>query len=271
MPAPKKAIKVMTIVGTRPELIKLCHAHEVAVSTGGFLEYILTQGPQAVEAYLAECHELGAKNIAQRGQMQNVERGVIQETLAERTLRPIGLLAVLVEDDAEVLLQQAGEADAGVVEQLRRQHGVEQALRAKLTQVPQQADVEIASVHQQVLGRQFFPKRGERERGEHIHQEYFPCHEKLEQTHPRAVVEHVVRLRIERDLIDAVEGGQQRRELVGLFYQRVCGQEVVHLPSRKRPTLAGRKREMRKAPRRPKVRVVFALRFGAQFDAISPT
>lgn len=41
------------------ELIKLCHAHEVAVSTGGFLEYVLTQGPQAVEAYLAECHELG--------------------------------------------------------------------------------------------------------------------------------------------------------------------------------------------------------------------
>lgn len=31
------------------ELIKLCHAHEVAVSTGGFLEYVLTQGPQAVE------------------------------------------------------------------------------------------------------------------------------------------------------------------------------------------------------------------------------
>src|SRR5262249_37023008 len=41
------------------ELIDLCHAHQVAVSTGGFLEYVLTQGPQAVERYLAECRELG--------------------------------------------------------------------------------------------------------------------------------------------------------------------------------------------------------------------
>ena len=31
------------------ELIDLCHAHQVAVSTGGFLEYVLTQGPQAVD------------------------------------------------------------------------------------------------------------------------------------------------------------------------------------------------------------------------------
>ena len=27
------------------ELIELCHAHEVQVSTGGFLEYVLSRGP----------------------------------------------------------------------------------------------------------------------------------------------------------------------------------------------------------------------------------
>src|SRR5262249_30601228 len=41
------------------ELIELCHAHQVQVATGGFLEYVLTQGPAAVESYLAECKELG--------------------------------------------------------------------------------------------------------------------------------------------------------------------------------------------------------------------
>jgi phosphosulfolactate synthase (CoM biosynthesis protein A) len=37
----------------------ICHAHEVEVSTGGFLEYVLTQRGDAVEQYLAECRELG--------------------------------------------------------------------------------------------------------------------------------------------------------------------------------------------------------------------
>ncbi len=47
---PRKAVR---------ELIDLCHAHEVQVSTGGFIEYVLTQGPQAVAQYLRECKELG--------------------------------------------------------------------------------------------------------------------------------------------------------------------------------------------------------------------
>jgi phosphosulfolactate synthase (CoM biosynthesis protein A) len=41
------------------ELIELCHAHQVQVSTGGFLEYVLTQGADAVDRYLEEARELG--------------------------------------------------------------------------------------------------------------------------------------------------------------------------------------------------------------------
>ena len=41
------------------DLIELCHRNEVKVSTGGFLEYVLTQGEDAVDRYLHECHELG--------------------------------------------------------------------------------------------------------------------------------------------------------------------------------------------------------------------
>jgi phosphosulfolactate synthase (CoM biosynthesis protein A) len=41
------------------ELNEICHDHDVAVSTGGFLEYVLAQRGDAVARYLAECHELG--------------------------------------------------------------------------------------------------------------------------------------------------------------------------------------------------------------------
>jgi phosphosulfolactate synthase (CoM biosynthesis protein A) len=41
------------------ELIDLCHAHNVLVSTGGFIEFVLGQGSEAVHRYLGECKELG--------------------------------------------------------------------------------------------------------------------------------------------------------------------------------------------------------------------
>jgi phosphosulfolactate synthase (CoM biosynthesis protein A) len=45
--------------GVVRRLNELCHEHDVEVSTGGFLEYVLTQGPEAVAHYLGECRELG--------------------------------------------------------------------------------------------------------------------------------------------------------------------------------------------------------------------
>src|SRR5436309_4951622 len=41
------------------QIIDLCHAHEVSVSTGGFIEYVLVQGAEAVRRYIDECRELG--------------------------------------------------------------------------------------------------------------------------------------------------------------------------------------------------------------------
>jgi phosphosulfolactate synthase (CoM biosynthesis protein A) len=40
-------------------LNELCHEHDVEVSTGGFLEYVLAQRGDAVERYLDECRALG--------------------------------------------------------------------------------------------------------------------------------------------------------------------------------------------------------------------
>jgi phosphosulfolactate synthase (CoM biosynthesis protein A) len=44
--------------GAVRSIIDLCHENDVQVSTGGFIEYVLTQGPDAVEKYLAECKDL---------------------------------------------------------------------------------------------------------------------------------------------------------------------------------------------------------------------
>lgn len=41
------------------EILKLCHEHNVLVSTGGFLEYVLTQGQNAVDRYIEECKRVG--------------------------------------------------------------------------------------------------------------------------------------------------------------------------------------------------------------------
>ena len=47
---PRKVVRAIT---------DLCHRHHVLVSTGGFLEYVLTQGSEAVKLYIDECKELG--------------------------------------------------------------------------------------------------------------------------------------------------------------------------------------------------------------------
>jgi phosphosulfolactate synthase (CoM biosynthesis protein A) len=40
-------------------LLNLCHDHGVLVSTGGFIEHVLTLGPDAVSRYIEECKDLG--------------------------------------------------------------------------------------------------------------------------------------------------------------------------------------------------------------------
>ena len=41
------------------EIIETAHEHDVMVSTGGFMEYVLTQGNDAVEKYIQTCRDVG--------------------------------------------------------------------------------------------------------------------------------------------------------------------------------------------------------------------
>jgi phosphosulfolactate synthase (CoM biosynthesis protein A) len=45
------------------ELIELCHRHDVRVSTGGFIERVLSWGPGLVGRYLHECRQLGFDTV----------------------------------------------------------------------------------------------------------------------------------------------------------------------------------------------------------------
>ena len=45
--------------GAVKELIDLCHDYDVLVDTGGFMEHVLTQGPEMVDRYIRACKELG--------------------------------------------------------------------------------------------------------------------------------------------------------------------------------------------------------------------
>jgi phosphosulfolactate synthase (CoM biosynthesis protein A) len=40
-------------------MVEVCHQHGVLVSTGGFIEFVLTRGPEAVGRYLDTCKRLG--------------------------------------------------------------------------------------------------------------------------------------------------------------------------------------------------------------------
>jgi phosphosulfolactate synthase (CoM biosynthesis protein A) len=41
------------------ELLELCHRHDVLISTGGFIERVLSFGPEYVDRYVSECKDLG--------------------------------------------------------------------------------------------------------------------------------------------------------------------------------------------------------------------
>ena len=49
--------------GVLKEIIDLCHRYNVLVSTGGFIERVLTQGAEAVDRYIKECRDLGFDTI----------------------------------------------------------------------------------------------------------------------------------------------------------------------------------------------------------------
>jgi phosphosulfolactate synthase (CoM biosynthesis protein A) len=90
------------------ELNDLCHQHDVMVSGGGGLEFVVTQGPKVVDQYLGECRELGFD-------MVEVSTGLIKLSTDDcirlsKKVQSMGLKA-----KPEVNLGGAGFVDANAI------------------------------------------------------------------------------------------------------------------------------------------------------------
>lgn len=175
---------------------------------------------EPVEA--AEGGELGGEEVAEFVEVENVEGGVVEEALGEGAFGPVGGLRIFIEGDAEVFFEEGGEADAFAGEELAGEHRVEDAFGAEAAEVVEEADVEIAAVHEQVFRGEAGPEGGEVEAGgEDIDEVDLAGHVELQEADARAVVVHVVRLGIEGGFVGAIEGREEGRELRGLVDEEV--------------------------------------------------
>ena len=173
--------------------------------------------------------EIALEDIAEGGEVPDVEGRVGEELRGDGALGPVGFLAGFVDGDAEVFLEEAGEADAFAAEELGGEHRVENAFRAEAAEVVKEAEIEIAAVHHEVFLREEGEERFDfQPGGEDVDEEDLVVHEQLEEADAGFVVIHVVRLGIEEDFVDAAEGGEQRREGAGLVEELVGGRAGGH-------------------------------------------
>jgi phosphosulfolactate synthase (CoM biosynthesis protein A) len=109
-------------------IVDVCHRHEVKVSTGGFLEFVLTQGASAVERYFAECKDLGFDVVEiSAGFIAIPDDDLVR--LTERALRAglvpkpeVGIQFGAGGATAAAELEAEGTKDAGAAIQLARRH-----------------------------------------------------------------------------------------------------------------------------------------------------
>jgi hypothetical protein len=74
----------------------------------------------------ARRRELVGQQVPQREQVLGIGGCVAEHVVGERPAGPVGPLEALVEGDALILLEKRGEPDAGLVEQLGGDPGVEE-------------------------------------------------------------------------------------------------------------------------------------------------
>jgi phosphosulfolactate synthase (CoM biosynthesis protein A) len=108
-------------------IIETAHANDVMVSTGGFIEYVLTQGKEAVDKYIEACREVGFDIIELSGGFISIPtddwlRLVEQAQKAGLKAKPeVGIQFGAGGDTAAGELQAEGTRDPEwMIEQARR-------------------------------------------------------------------------------------------------------------------------------------------------------
>lgn len=145
------------------ELIELAHQHDVLVSTGGFIEFVLSQGPAAVEAYLRECKELGFDVVELSTGFITIPpddwRRLVQKVLAFglKAKAEVGIqfgaggasspeaLEAAGTGDPDWMIQQArGLLDAGAYMIMIESEGITENVRSWRTDVPAKVVAQLA-------------------------------------------------------------------------------------------------------------------------------
>jgi phosphosulfolactate synthase (CoM biosynthesis protein A) len=110
------------------EIIDLCHKHQVEVSTGGFVEHVLTLGPSAVDRYLGECREIGFDQVeVSAGFLAIADDDIVRITERVRSagLKPkaeVGIQFGAGGATAEAELAAEGRKDVGWATALMKRH-----------------------------------------------------------------------------------------------------------------------------------------------------
>lgn len=137
------------------ELLELAHAHDVRVSTGGFVERVIPHGTSAVESYLRECRLLGfdvvelscgfitlpledwaelVRKVHQFGLKAKAEVGI--QFGAGGASAPEALEAAGTADPAWMIQQAQHLLEAGADEIMIESEGVTECVRTWRTDVP---------------------------------------------------------------------------------------------------------------------------------------
>ena len=144
------------------EIIELSHAHDVKVSTGGFLEHVLTEGPDAVDRYLQECRRAGfdiveistgfitmpvddilrlVAKVAELGMLPKPEVGV--QFGAGGTTSADELAAEGVSDPARAIAVAKRCLDEGAYMIMIESEGITESVRAPRTDIAQRFAAEL--------------------------------------------------------------------------------------------------------------------------------
>ncbi|MDA8345173.1 MAG: phosphosulfolactate synthase [Thermaerobacter sp.] len=148
------------------EIIDLAHAHDVKVSTGGFLEHVLTQGPDAVDRYLQECRRVGfdiveistgfitmpvddilrlVGKVAEVGLLPKPEVGV--QFGAGGTTTADELAAEGIADPARAIAVAKRCLDAGAYMIMIESEGITESVRTPRTDIAQRIAAELGTEH----------------------------------------------------------------------------------------------------------------------------
>jgi phosphosulfolactate synthase (CoM biosynthesis protein A) len=93
------------------ELIATAHRYQVTVSTGGFIEHVLTKGQAQVERYIAECAELGFDTI-------EISAGFITIPIADwiRLIKKIQRIGLIAKPEVGIQFGAGGASEASALE-----------------------------------------------------------------------------------------------------------------------------------------------------------